>query len=246
MLTLAKLKAKACALCGDTSGTESILYRDHLTDFANYTIRDVEQEVRLKCKHKDFFYREFEIATDTLGTDGDYALPTNFGAVLPKFGVRSVNINDLGGWVEGISLQDFQKVVTDGVGSRSVFTIHGKSPQRYIRFHPTPLASGLTITVTYDAKEPLLVSDNDPITVFPENDGWEPILYTRMAAYAFRHHQGTFKGDPYMDYRAMLDAKIISMNSDAPDRGGQPVHLDDVARAEIDIARGRWTPTVMR
>jgi hypothetical protein len=242
MLLLKHLKDKAAAFCGDTSGSESILYRDHLTDFANYAVRDVEQEVRLKCKHKDFFYREFVIATDTDGTGGDYALPLDFGAVLPKFGVRLVQ-SGLTGTIEGVGLHDFQKLFADGPYGRTVYTIHGKPPQRYIRFTPAPLATGLTFTVCYDAKNPKLISDNDPIITFPEDDGWEPILIMRMATYAYRYHQAQGIKDPTTEFKVMLEEKIISMNGDAPNSGGQPIHMDDVDAAYRHLERGGWSPS---
>jgi hypothetical protein len=240
MILLKDLKLGMCQFCGDTRGTDSTLYTDVGATYANYAIRDIEQEVRKRCKVPDFFHAEFVIDTAVSGVLGDYALPLDFAAVVSKFAGRAVMASGRLGPVDGVPLVDFAKHVSDGQYARStVWTIHGKAPQRYIRFTPAPLDSGVTFTLAYQRKQAKLISDNDPITIFPEDDGWEQIIIFRMAGYAIRFHQAVFKGDPDVDYKKALADKIDSLNADMPQTNGEVGHMDDHAMMEMDIERGR-------
>lgn len=236
MLTLYSIKQHVAAMCGDSSGIESLLWA-RLTDYVNWGIRDVEQRARRHCPSKPFCYREYTIDTSVLGTGGDYALPLDFKASLPNWGVRgSTDGGDTFYKCEGVNLVAFQKAITLQPRDRWLFTLHGKTPAQRIQIYPTPLPDSCVITVAYDASQPTLVADSDPITVFPEEDGWEVVLIYAAARHAHRYHQGAIPVDPSPEYERYLAERLLALNADQPN-DAVPVHIDETAKTFMDYER---------
>ena len=243
MILASDLKLGMCQFCGDTRGAKSTLYSEVGTKYLNYAIRDIEQQVRMRCKQPDFMFAEFTIDTDVSGVLGDYPLPVDFAAPVPKFAGRALLSSGLSGNVDGMPLKDIGAAAGLGLNSRrTVWTIHGTLPQRYVRFYPSPLTTGIVFTLQYARRQPEIISDNDYITVFPAGDGWEQIFIFRMSDYAMRFGQAVYRGDPDTAYQKALSEKVDSINADSPETNGEAGHLDDVAMIEFDIERGRCNP----
>jgi hypothetical protein len=235
-MLLRTIKRHVCATVGDTASNDSILHEDYLTDYINWAINDIVKEIRHDAKQVDFFFAEATISTDTDGVSGEYPLPRDFGAFLETGGVRGNFASSREFGVELVPIKDWARNVAMATSDRGMATVIGKSPNQRIRFYPTPMDAGMTISLSYNRKPYKLTDDSDEITIFPDDDGWEEIIVLGAAVKAYRYHGGLPGEGPFSEYQRELSKKIMSLNADAPD-DQTPVHIGEVEKAFINMRR---------
>lgn len=160
---------------------------------------------------------EWTLSDTALGTGGDYSLPADYRSHIKVSGL--VPATDTGMIFTGMTARSFEELENSGisVSDQRAFCTYGAKPSMRIRLYPHPFEDDTLVRVEYNRTQPRLVDDNQEFSLFPDNDGWEPILIYGAARHLYRMVQDSMESDPRAMYEELLQKKVEEINDGSPD-----------------------------
>lgn len=233
MLTVSAIKRHVGGFVGDTTGRHRLMGEGYILDYIAWAVEDVCRKMRAQGKDYPFFYATHSIDTATDGTGGDYLLPSDFGEI----GDIGAEVSDIGTFgMTGVSIEWFNSVDRKEPRDQAVYTVYySASANRWrIRiFNPvfvnTSTPATAVYTITYKKTVPRLYTDNDEITLFPPDRGFEQAIVYGVLVYAKKFLQTDMAMDPQGEFDAKLAQLIEDLNATSPD-GHKQLPYDDEYR----------------
>jgi hypothetical protein len=234
-MKVGKIRDHVCALNGDSTARSLIMSKFSL-DFINWAVENVFGQIHLQGRDYPFMSGSYSIPDDIHSgltyTAPDYPLPLDFDS--------AVSVNGLVGTVSypytlrPIEMNDSYEASQQSGFSGAVY--YSEARRRWYLRTYTP--SGMTMdsfTLKYRKKPPPVSDDADELPYFPPNDGWEPIVIMRAAAYAkLLVTKDGWDNDPQQAYLTLLRDRIGRLNMQTPDQARQ-IPLDEVQQFNLDM-----------
>jgi len=227
---LSFIKKHACAMVGDTTQT-SRLYTDYSADYVNKVVQETLNFVRSRTKDCPFLMTETTISYDSTASN-DYLLPQDF---------REMEVIHMtyGGYdyrLDHVTNEVFLRIQSGQSYDRYVYTCYyDKDTKRWrMRVYYPINVTPTQFKLTYKRGQSYVYNDNDEITIFPEDHGWEWVIIHGTADMCYMMHQQGLN-EPKARYEELLDRMIKALNSDAPD------DVDITPKSEFDKERIRET-----
>jgi hypothetical protein len=225
---------------GDTT-QQSLLYTLFTMDYINWSIVEVLKEIHLQGRDYPFMSGEYTFPDDIPAgltyTAPDYPLPLDFGSSEYVSGLSGTANHTL--IVSPIDMLDKAEAVERNEMRGKIY--YSDTRRRYYIRTYTP--AGLDIdsfTMRYRRKPVPVNTNDDEIPFFPPNDGWEPIIIMRAAAFAkMMVTKDGWNNNPNQAYAELVRRRIQALNMETRDELVQ-IPMDDATAYAMSKAGEPW------